>query len=723
MYNKTKKLILPPPINFIYLSFYMAIIEKIRSNGKLTLVVVLAAIGAFVVQDWVSGRGNGAFSKATQQPIAEINGEKIDPQIYTARLADLKETYKEQGNNNPELNTQLEQQTWQELVNKYLFDNEYAKIGIGVGKKEIADMFYGQNAVDQIKQDQNFQDTLTRAFDPKKVKAYVATLDKNPQAKKVWLGFEKAIIEERKRNKYTAMLSKSAYITTADAKRTFAEQNTMVDVRVVSKKYASVADSTIQVGDADIQKYYDEHKHELVQEEETRKIKYAVANITPSMEDNIAAQQAMSSLKDKFAELSDETQLSAFVNMNSDNGYSRASYEKRSIPIIDSLIYKADKGGVFGPLVQGTQVLMVKSLGMKEFTDSIRASHILIDAKKMSTEEARKQLDSVKINVGKGMPFELAVMQLSDDPGSKARGGDLGFFGKGAMIPEFEKACLEAKPGELVFAETKYGVHLIKVTGRKLSNKPEVIVLARNISTSKLTEDAINKRIVALDKATDAASFDKLCKANQFTPMEQAAIRKSQKNIGAIQDASDLVKWSFTAPMNEVKDFTYAQENGQQIVVAIVAGLRSKGVPRLEEVKDDLKTLAKNDKKATTFIAEMSKAGTSLDAIASALNLKVDSVKNINMATYGVPVIGGDVPVLGKIMADKDKKGQLSKPVKGQTGVYVYEVVENRELQPAPADWKEERNKLNKTPNQMFQNRAFMALSKKANIVDNRYLY
>lgn len=95
--------------------------------------------------------------------------------------------------------------------------------------------------------------------------------------------------------------------------------------------------------------------------------------------------------------------------------------------------------------------------------ETFRASHILV------TDEAlaRKALERVK----NGESFSKVAGELSLDP-SKNRGGDIGFFTKGQLFPEFEAACEELKPGDLSpVVKTSVGYHLILLTERKASRQ------------------------------------------------------------------------------------------------------------------------------------------------------------------------------------------------------------------------------------------------------------
>ncbi len=104
--------------------------------------------------------------------------------------------------------------------------------------------------------------------------------------------------------------------------------------------------------------------------------------------------------------------------------------------------------------------------------EQVRARHILIKvpagADKKKWEEARKKALEIRAKLLKGESFSKLAQKYSDDPGSKARGGDLGYFGKGRMVPEFEKAAFALKKGEISQpVKTTFGYHIIKVEDKK----------------------------------------------------------------------------------------------------------------------------------------------------------------------------------------------------------------------------------------------------------------
>jgi peptidyl-prolyl cis-trans isomerase C len=106
--------------------------------------------------------------------------------------------------------------------------------------------------------------------------------------------------------------------------------------------------------------------------------------------------------------------------------------------------------------------------------EQVKARHILIAFKgsaaaqagkpDLTEEQAKAKAEDLRKQIMAGANFEELAKKESDDTGSGSRGGDLGAFGRGQMVPEFEKAAFDAKPGEIPpVVRTQYGYHVIKV--------------------------------------------------------------------------------------------------------------------------------------------------------------------------------------------------------------------------------------------------------------------
>jgi peptidyl-prolyl cis-trans isomerase C len=110
--------------------------------------------------------------------------------------------------------------------------------------------------------------------------------------------------------------------------------------------------------------------------------------------------------------------------------------------------------------------------------DQIKASHILVKEEKTAQEIAAK--------LKSGGSFEELAKQSSIDSAA-AKGGDLGWFGKGSMLPEFEKAAFALKEGDISgVVKTKFGYHIIKLTGKRVAGQRDFAEVKEQIKTALL---------------------------------------------------------------------------------------------------------------------------------------------------------------------------------------------------------------------------------------------
>jgi peptidyl-prolyl cis-trans isomerase C len=141
--------------------------------------------------------------------------------------------------------------------------------------------------------------------------------------------------------------------------------------------------------------------------------------------------------------------------------------------------------------------------------EQVTARHILIafkgspaaqaGKKELTDEEAKAKAEDIRKQLVAGADFAELAKKESDDTGSGSRGGDLGTFGHGQMVPEFEAAAFSTKPGEISpVIKTQYGYHIIKVEKHDSTPYDSVkTTLEKNIKTKKLQE--------AIDSIKDSA--------------------------------------------------------------------------------------------------------------------------------------------------------------------------------------------------------------------------
>lgn len=151
-----------------------------------------------------------------------------------------------------------------------------------------------------------------------------------------------------------------------------------------------------------------------------------------------------------------------------------------------------------------------------EYKPEIKASHVLVKDEK-TAQEVKKKLEG-------GAKFEEVAKEYSTDPGSKEAGGDLGFFGPGEMVPEFENAAYALKVNEISDpVKSQHGWHVIKVTEKKEKESYDKMKdkLEYELKMSKIDASKIQETLQEELKDADVKVKDKELKGVLETPEAQ----------------------------------------------------------------------------------------------------------------------------------------------------------------------------------------------------------
>lgn len=705
----------------------MAVIGTIRKHSALAVILVGVAIAAFIISDLFTGQGGGR----NIPPVGSINGEDITLLDYNRRVEDNSEV--QRINQNKENLTQQEvfdirQSTWNQFVKEIIMNKEYDKLGLTVTTEELYDLVQGPRPHSLIQQ--YFQDPATGQYSPQMVLNFLQGLDQmQPEVKKQWLNLERYIKEDRLNTKYQTLVSKGYYIPDAFARMDYESKRKNAEIRYVALRYTTIPDDEITLTDKDYQAYYDKNKHTYKQDA-TRDIDYVIFEALPSEEDRARLRETMFQLYDEFRNAGD---IPNFVNFTSDQRYDSAWYKKGQLPLtLDSIVFSSPVGTFVPPYEEDNAWHMARLMDIQSRPDSMKAEHILIayrgalraaETITRSKEDAERIADSL-LNVVRSDKTKMQAMAftLSDDGSAKDNNGDLGWFADGAMVPQFNEAVLNGKVGDIVKAETAFGYHVIKITGKKDPvTKVRVARVMRAVEPSNKTfQDIYTRASIFAGENNNREKFEKAASELGLNLRNATYLRAMGNNIPGIENPREIVRWTF-AEKTRLGEVSPVFDVGGMYVVAILSVIREEGTMPLEQMKDNLKTFVLNEKKAQVISERIKSIGNDIYQIANNFNTKVDTSLTITFSSRNIPGFGSEYQVIGEIFAMDP--GSVSSPIQGNGAVFVVQLDRFYEP-PAIENYAVYRDQvISSFRTRMAGNPMFSALQEKAAIEDNRVLF
>ncbi|MHC2990833.1 peptidylprolyl isomerase [Pontibacter sp. HJ8] len=699
----------------------MALINKIREKSGWAIGAIAIGLGVFVVGGDLLGP-NSRLLGNDAATVGEIAGEEIDFQRFDLVFQQIKGNYEGQigrAATESEL-AMIREQAWNQLIFQIALQKEYDRLGIAVTEEELADMVQGNNIHPSVKQ--AFTNPQTGEFDRNQVVQYLQNLDQmGPQARPMWVNFEQGVLSDRIQSKYSNLLTKSVYVTTAEAKNQFAAQSTTANLKVLYVPYFSIADSAVKVTDAQLKDYFERHK-DLYKVEDGRSVEFVTIPVAASAEDKNYIQEEITTLTEQFKATTND---SAFVNTNSDVPYNNAYLHAGELPEQLRSSLPLEEGKVYGPFTEDETYTLHKVVDVKDGSvNTARASHILIkpendtpEAKAAALAKAKDVLAQIK----GGADFAAMAAQHGTD-GTASAGGDLGYFTEGRMVPAFEKAVFGATGAGLLPApvETEYGYHIIKITAPKTKRTYKIATVQRSIEASETTRDLAYA--TADELSGTSGSLDEfranVAKNEALAKEEASNIGKNNILVGNLNNARELVRWAY-AKDTSVGDVSPVFEIDDQFVVAALTGKREKGYAKIEDVKEELTAAVRNEVKAQQITEKLKGAKGSLDEIAANYgpDAMVRTAEEVSFASGAIPGLGMEPVAIGKAFGLKP--GGRTAPFEGQGGVVMVELVELTKA-PEVQDLSGVKAQLVNTRSSRAESNAFEAIKEKAEIKDNR---
>ena len=714
----------------------MAVLGKIRSKGAILVGAISLALIAFLAGD--AARSCEGMKGESHQQIGKILGENISVQEYQKLFDEyqsaIKFTMQRDNLSEQELN-QVKDQVWQQLVSSRVLEADAKKVGLTVTEKEIENVL--SEGTNPVLTQTPFVNQQTGRFDVNALKQFFDSYNKAKAAKSpeldqmqavydYWIFVEKNLRTQLLGQKYQALLASCVLSNKAEATMAFKDNNEESQIQLASLAYSSVKDADVKISDDDLKAKYDELKPAFRQSVETRDIKFVDYQIKASAADRKVVAKEMNDFQHQLATATDPSGvISKSGSEISYLGLPVSSKAYQQYPDIASKIDSLSVGttGVFENSQDNT-LNVIRVFSKAQLPDSVQFRQISVGA--ATPDEARAKADSIQKALAGGADFE-ALAKRYGQTGEKAW-----FTGQQyEMAPTmsvdnrtFVNALLNGEVNATQNLALTQGNVILQVLDKKaFTTKTTAAIIKKPIDFSKDTRsNAYNKFSEFVAKSSSVAELEKNASKSGYRVQSLNDLSTAEHYIGGIQGTHDALKWLFSAKQGEISPLYECGDNDHLLVVALTA-VHPQGYRPWDDaqVKEVLKREVMKDKKAEMLMAKLK----GVNSIAAAQS-KGAKVSMVNQITFSAPAFvqatGSVEPALSGAVAGT-AAGKFSKaPVKGNAGVYVFQVVKKALRAGSKYNEAMVMQQTAQMNMQLISN--FMQdLILKANVVDNRYLF
>ena len=714
----------------------MAALGKIRSKGGILVTAIGLALFAFLAE--AAFRSCNEIKSESRQQIGEILGEKISVQDYQKLIDEyqsaIKFTMQRDNLTEDELN-QVKDQVWQQLVNNRVLEADAKKVGLTVTEQELSNVL--NDGTNPMLAQTPFVNQQTGRFDINALQQFLdgynkAKASNSPQLEQMqtiydyWLFVEKNLRTQLLGQKYQALLASCVLSNKAEAKMAFKDNNEESDIQLASLAYSTIKDADVKVTDEDLKAKYEELKPAFRQNTETRDIKFVDYQIKASASDRNAIVKDMNELQKQLATATDPSLvISKSGSMIPYLGLPVSSKAYQQYPDIASKIDSLAVGttGVTENKQDNT-LNIIRVMSKAQLPDSVQFRQIQVAAN--TPEEAHAKADSIQKALAGGADF-VAIAKRYGQTGEKVWFTGQQYEAAPSMSEDnrtYIEALLNGEVNAVQNVALTQGNIILQVVDKKaMKTKTTAAIIKKLIDFSKATRsDAYNKFSEFVAKSTNAADLEKNASKYGYHVQSLNDVSTSEHYVAGVHGTRDALKWLFDAKQGDVSPLYECGDNDHLMVIVLSAihpkGYRSWDDPQVKEI---LKREVIKDKKAEKLMAKLK--GVNSIAAAQAKGAKVSTVSQITFAAPAfVQATGSAEPALSGAVA-ATAAGKFSKnPVKGNAGVYVFQVV--KKALRAGSKYNETMAMQQAAQQNMQYLSNFMQdLILKANVVDNRYLF
>ena len=712
----------------------MAALGKIRSKGALLIGIISLGLFAFIAEEMF--RSCESTTNDRRQQVGEVLGEKINVQEFQKLVDEYSEVIKmQQGTDN--LNdaqlSQVKDMVWNTYVQTKIIENETKKLGLTVTDAEMQNVL--TEGTNPMLMQTPFVNQQTGRFDVNALKKFLAEYktqkNTNPQLAKqyetiykYWTFIENTLRNQLLSQKYQGLFFHCLISNKIEAKMAFNDQNVESQIQLAAFPYSSIADNKVQITDADLKAKYDEMKSRFKQPVESRDIKYIDVQVNASVGDRAELQKEFDAYDKELSAAADPSEI--VRKSTSLISYLGVPVSKDAYPYDIAQQLDSMAVGSTSKVIENKRdntLNIIKLVSKQQLPDSVQYRQIQVGG--ATAQEAATRADSIYKALSAGADFEVLAKKYGQT-GEKTwlttrqyqSAPSLDKDTKGYLYSLNTMSVNEVKNIALT-----QGNLIVQVLDRRaMINKYVAAVVKKNITFSRDTYSAAYNKFSAFISANPTAeAIVKNAQKAGYTVLERKDVTTAEHNLAGIRSTREAMRWLFDAKAGDVSSMYECGDNDHMLLV-VLDKVNPVGFRSLDDaqVKEFIKSEVMKDKKAEMLMA---KAEGVKDL--NAAKAKGAVVSEVNQVTFASPVFisatGASEQALSGAVAAVAKGKFSPKPVKGNAGVYLFQVV-NKTQRPGKFDVKVEEQKLRQKEMQMASN-SMNELYLKANVVDKRYLF
>lgn len=643
----------------------MATLEKIRSKSVMLFAIIIIALLAFILGDFLTS-GRTYFGTGTT--VAEAKGKKIDYTLYQQQM----ERAQSQSRNNNVDNDELAQDMIRNLLGQELLNQEYEDLGIRVSDNEIAEAMTGimphpaaQQFIYSASQNLGLDRIDGRAvLDAIKNPAkYNIPVEAANQLAALWAQTEKDVEQVMLQQKFYHLVQGLFTANELDALSVYNDNASTRHIAYVTKGYNTVPAEDVEVTDNDIKAVWEKDRKQYALDEETRMVDYIYVVIEPSASDRIAGQQAV---EDAIIQLNATENLTAvdgdsrFVTTRANTPASRINDKK-----LRDFVETAEVGQAEVITNSRDSYQLAKLLATDSQTDSINVSVLAL----RNAADADSIVNALKTGA-KWADFAA---------GTDTQGQDSIWISLvGANIDNRMKdAWLAAATGTpFVYSDTIQGQPMAQIFKINTRRAPVTVydyaAINFTVDPSNETLEKLNNDLRTFISSNSSGDEFSANAAEAGYSILSAVVSNSKPHIANVSDSRQAVKWVMDAKKGQVSPVI--GDNKQSYLIAIaVKDIYNNEIPwNAPSIRSDLERKAKEVKAGEKLIAEYAGKANDLDGYAQLFGGEV-SEGDVIFVSPRVATIGiRESAVQGAVAGAPE--GKVVGPVAGNKSIVVFEV-------------------------------------------------